>query len=436
MAVTRMVLGMNARNYLYIRKYNSRSAKFSADDKLETKKLLLSNGINTSRLFASFYSREDVREFDWESLPSTGFAIKPARGYGGGGILAFKRWNGDSGKTIDNEDYTIKQIENHILDILEGSFSLQSLPDKAFIEELITPHPFFKKLAPLGLPDVRIIVFNKVPVMALVRVPTEESKGKANQTLGAIGIGVDIRTGITTYATIHKREFISRIPGTKIKTRGIKIPDWDGVLLMASRTQRISGLGFAGIDIVFDAKKGAMVLEVNARPGLSIQIANKASLRERLERVENMEVISPERGVELAKSLFAEKFSEKVLITPKVLNLIEPVTLRSKGQEKLVEAKVDTGAYRTSIDEQLARELELESKDEKVFVKSASGQKFREVVNISFELAGKRINTSASITDRSHLRYPMIIGRRDLKGFLVNPDVTVEEDLEIEDRSD
>src|SRR6185503_8203700 len=97
MAVTKKVLGMNARNYLYIRRYNSRSAKYVADDKLETKKLLLSNDIKTSRLFASFYSRDDILNFDWSTLPSAGFAIKPARGYGGGGILAFKKWYGDHG---------------------------------------------------------------------------------------------------------------------------------------------------------------------------------------------------------------------------------------------------------------------------------------------------------------------------------------------------
>lgn len=393
-----------------------------ADDKLETKKILLSHGINTTRLIAAFYSRDDIKNFDWESLPESGFALKPARGYGGGGILAFKKWYGDHGRTIDGETYTIKELENHFLDILEGSYSLQSLPDKAFIEELITPHPFFKKLAPLGLPDVRVIVLNQVPVMALVRVPTEESKGKANQTLGAIGIGIDIRTGITTFATIHKSHFISRLPGTKIKTRGIKIPNWDEVLHLASRTQKASGLGFAGIDVVFDAKKGPMVLEVNARPGLSIQISNKASLRERLERVENLDVGSAARGVELAKSLFAEKFSEKVLLGPRVVTVIEPVTIRSGDKVVTIEAKVDTGAFRSSIDNTLAEELNLKESTQNVTVRSASGGiKKRKTVHINFELAGKKISTNASVVDRSHLTYPMIIGRRDLGGLVINP---------------
>ena len=138
---------MNARNFLYIRKYNPTSAKHLADDKLETKKILLANNIPTSRLLAEFHDRDDVKKFDWTSLPTSGFAIKPSRGFGGDGIIVFKSWSGEMGITVSGEEYKIKQLENHILDILEGSFSLKSLPDRAFIEELITPHPFFRKIA-------------------------------------------------------------------------------------------------------------------------------------------------------------------------------------------------------------------------------------------------------------------------------------------------
>lgn len=423
MAVTKKILGMNARNYLYIRRYNTPEAKYLADDKLETKKLLISNNIPTSNLLAEFYERKDCKHFDWKNLPQNGFALKPARGYGGEGIVVFKSWDGERGTTVANETFSIKQLENHILDILEGAYSMKSLPDRAFIEELITPHPFFRRLATIGLPDIRVIVFNKVPVMSLIRIPTEESKGKANQTLGAIGVGIDIRTGITTYATVHKKDFITRIPGTKIKTRGIKIPDWDSVLLMAARAQQVSGLGLAGVDIVFDAKSGPLILEINARPGLSIQIANNTSLRTRLERVENMEIPSPQRGVEVAKSLFAEGFAEKVQIFPKVINSVETVALKGEADELVIEAKIDTGAFRSSIDSDLANNLGLKYATEKVYVKSASGEKMRNTVHLTFELAGKKIKTIASVADRSKLTYPLIVGRRDLKGFLVSPTI-------------
>lgn len=423
---------MNARNFLYIRRYNKPSAKRLADDKLETKKKLIEHNLSSPTLFASFYDRDQIREFDWTTLPTNGFVIKPARGYGGSGILPIKKWEGGIAKTVSGEEYTKEQLESQLLDILEGAYSLQYLPDKAFIEERIIPDPFFKKLGSVGIPDIRIICFNKIPIMAMMRLPTAESHGKANLHLGALALGIDMRTGITTSA-VYKGNIITTIPATKLKTRGIKLPDWDDLMLLASRTQAIIRLGYAGVDIVLDAKKGPMVLEVNARPGLQIQVANQDSLRTRLERVEHMTVTTSERGVEVAKSLFASSFSEKVVTGPKVLSVIEPVILKGKTMEKVIHAKVDTGAFRSSIDADLAAELGFtENVAKKVYVQSASGNEYRPTGLITYEIAGKKVTTTASIVDRSHLQYPMIIGRRDLRGFLVNPEILVK-DEEIDD---
>jgi hypothetical protein len=154
-------------------------------------------------------------------------------------------------------------MQKHALDILDGGFSLQFLPDKCFIEERLIPHPMFKKLGAVGIPDIRVIVFHHIPVMAMMRFPTEESGGKANLTLGAICFGIDLRTGITTSA-YSKKGMISTIPSTKIKVRGIKIPMWDEIMLMAAQTQSVSGLGYAGVDIVIDKNGQPNILEVNA----------------------------------------------------------------------------------------------------------------------------------------------------------------------------
>jgi alpha-L-glutamate ligase-like protein len=434
MAVSKSVLGMNARNFLYIRPNNKASAKRRADDKLETKRMLLANKITTPSLLATFYTRKDVRDFDW-NLPEEGFAIKPARGYGGGGILAFKKWDGQTGVTVNGEIYTKKQLSAHIFDLLDGAFSLQYLPDRAFIERLVTPHPFFKKFAPIGIADIRIIVFRTIPIMAMIRIPTKESGGKANLQQGAIAAGIDMRTGITTYAT-HHNSLIRHIPDTKVKASGIKLPDWDTLLLLASRTQVASGLGFAGVDLVIDAKKGPMVLEVNTRPGLKIQNANLASLRTRLERIEGMDITTPERGIEVAKSLFAESFSEKVRTGPKILPVIYPVTLKYKEHTRNLKAKLDTGAYRTSIGNGLVNELGIPLTDKKVYVKSASGKAYRPTVKLTFEMAGKKITTIASVVDRAHLKYPMIVGRIDLKGFLISPETEYEEEDVLVDRDE
>lgn len=423
---------MNARNFIYIRRYNKPSAKRIADDKILAKELLLQHGIPTPAMLARFPDRESVRELDWKSL-SGEFVIKPSRGYGGEGILVFKDWNGSVGTTVSGKGCLLWELESHIFDILDGVYSLQRVPDTAYIEERVKPASFFKKLIPYGLPDIRVIVFNKVPIMAMLRLPTRESEGTANLHRGAIGIGIGLRTGITFHA-IHKNRSVSYIPDTKIKTRGIRIPDWEKILHLASAAAEASRLGFAGVDIVVDAEQGPLILEVNARPGLSIQLANKASLRTRLERLENMPILSPHRSVELSKSLFIEpELADRVYTEPRVLSLIEKVVFMTNDQELVVDAKIDTGAYRTSLDQSLVEELGLKTDGRNIFIKSASGTQLRPAVDVKFLLQHKRISTTATIADRKHLKYRLIIGRKDLKGFLVNPVISKEAEAQIQD---
>jgi len=424
MAKKAQPLGMNARNYLYIRPYNKKGPKRRADDKLLTKKKLLKNGISTPDLIAAYISEEQVRNIVWSDLPKS-FVIKPARGYGGSGIVLIKKWDGETGQGEGGKTYTILDIESHIFDILSGAYSLGSLSDKAFLERRIIPMKFFKKIPIIGIPDIRVIVFSGVPIMAMMRIPTEASEGKANLTKGAVGVGIDISTGVSTGGWQNGR-IIRLFPGTKIKLRGIKVPDWEEVLVQAVQTQVVSKLGFAGIDIILDKNKGPVVLEVNARPGLSIQMVNNASLKERLERVEN---ITPkpniERGIEIGKSLFTEEFSQKVSKKKEVktIGFIEEVTIYNKKKkiEITVLAKIDTGAYRTSIDLDLADNLGLEPHDKEVIIRSASGVGKRDTMKVDFKLAGKKISTIASVIPRHHLKYPMIVGRQDLRGFLVDP---------------
>jgi len=419
MAISKNIMGMNARNYLYIRPYNHSSATKAADDKLLTKEILIRNKIQTPPLLVAFRNRDDVKKFSWK-LPESGFVIKPARGYGGAGILPIKAWDGTRAITVSGEEYTIDQLRSHLLDILEGSYSLQFLPDGAFIENLINPDPFFKRLAPIGLSDVRVIVFNSIPIMAMIRVPTQESKGKANIHQGAVACGIDIRTGITTYGVSHNK-LVDTISGTKIKTQGIKIPRWDEVLLIATKAQNVIGLGYAGVDIVLDEALGPSILEINARPGLSIQIANQESLRTRLERIEDIKITTPERGIEVAKSLFSQSEHDKSTTPNNILTVAQQVRIITEDKTQRIEAKLDTGALRTSIDRMLAKQLGLKKIERVVYVKSASGKNYREMVEVTFQLGGKRIKTTASVVDRSELQFPMIIGRRDLVGFLIKP---------------
>jgi hypothetical protein len=176
-----------------------------------------------------------------------------------------------------------------------------------------------------------------------------------------------------------------------------------------------------GIDLVLDQTRGPLVLEVNARPGLDIQIANQASLRTRLERVSNVTVPSVEAAVELSQRLFADPGLTAVATSDNMLGVIEKITIYGEHKKKTVRAKIDTGAHRTSIDVDLVHELGLDLHDKTIRVRSGSGQQRRKTARIRFKMKGKTINTIASYTERSHLRFPIIIGRRDLKGFYVDP---------------
>lgn len=424
---------MNARNFLYISPYNKAHAKHVADDKLETKKVLLEHGISTPKLLATFEDRQSIQDFDWNTLPEEGgFVIKPARGFGGGGILPVRKFKDGIATTVTGYELTVEQMQSHLFDVLEGGYSLQFLPDKAFLEERLIPHPMFRKMGAIGIPDIRIIVFHHIPVMAMIRFPTEQSGGKANLSLGAIGFGIDMRTGITTGA-FTKKYALNTIPGTKIKTRGIRIPNWDELLLLAARTQSVSGLGYAGIDIVIGKDNVAYVLEVNARPGLAIQNVNQDSLRARLERIENIPTPSPERGVEVSKSLFAQSFSEKVKNDVKIVTVVQTITITNGDKTLELEAKLDTANYRTMVDATIAEELGLKPTGEMVEIPIPQGVAQAELYKATITLAGKKMATSVVVVDRSYQKYPVTVGRLNLKNILIRPVLKEENPDELSD---
>jgi D-alanine-D-alanine ligase-like ATP-grasp enzyme len=69
---------------------------------------------------------------------------------------------------------------------------------------------------------------------------------------------------------------------------GVVVPDWPELLAAATKLSGVLELAYLGVDFVLDAQRGPVVLEANARPGLAIQIANRAGLLPRLHRVDAM----------------------------------------------------------------------------------------------------------------------------------------------------
>ncbi|MFA6518226.1 MAG: sugar-transfer associated ATP-grasp domain-containing protein [Candidatus Shapirobacteria bacterium] len=440
-------LTKNERNKVYLRK-NSIEGRRVADSKWKTKMVLQKEGVGVPKLIGRLRSGAGVEKFEWEKLTGN-FVIKPVSGYGGEGILIIKKKiSNDKFLMMDGKTIFIEDLKRHCLEILAGRYSLYGMPDTVLIEERIKIHPMFLSYTRTGTPDIRVIVYNRVPVMAMLRIPTEKSQGKANLQQGAMGLGVDLATGITTFGIEGKGEIIKKIydRGKKrmIKVNGIKIPKWREVLEVAISCQRaIPELGFVGVDIVLDKERGPLVLEVNSRPGLSIQLCNRAGLKARMQKVEDVEAKSVEHSISLAKYLFGESFFEKVeqkerAKTIKPIEIIEikvpkgfvpsfeksPVLKKGKHRVVEVRAKIDTGAFRSSIDKVLAEKMGLLDKTRVLYYRhyrsSLGRQVDRPVVGVTFWVLGKKIVTAVNVADRHKLRTKFLLGRKDLEGFLIS----------------
>jgi len=422
---SRYILGMNARNLAYLQPSNSSRAIRIADNKLWAKRILRKAGLPVLQTYAVIRQSRDLREFDWTSLPPT-FVLKPNRGLGGEGIVIVygrKKKYPRPWVKANKKELKIKDLQNHIFNILEGNFSLAGLPDIAFFEERIKLLKLLKPYSYRGIPDLRIIVYNSTPVMAELRLPTKESNGKANLHLGGIGAGIDLGTGITT-SSVQKDRLIDYIPKTRLLLRGIQIPEWKEILKLAVHAQEATKIGFMGIDIAIDRDKGPVILELNARPGLSIQIANLAPLDERLKRIKGLKIKTAAKGVKIAQDLFGGEVEEELeeISGRKVIGINELIEIFDSQREKhLTMAKIDSGAYRTTICSGLAEQLGINKIIGYKKVRGALGAENRPLIDLSFILNKRLVSTDAFVADRTEMKYDIIVGRKDLKRFLVDP---------------
>lgn len=271
------IVGMNKRNLQMIFEHNRRKNYPIADSKLLTKKLAEKMGVSVPKLYAVLEFQHDIKKFDEIVKPYDSFVIKPDHGSGGEGIIvikerAYKGYRKASGEIVDSGELRY-QLQN----ILSGMFSLGGKPDQILIEQTVVFDPVFDAITYQGVPDIRVIVKAGVPIMAMLRLPTKASDGKANLHMGGIGAGIDLQTGITTTA-VQSNRYVERHPETGALLVGHQIPNWHSLLDIAVKMQQGSGLGYIGVDIVLDKFHGPMVLEINARPGISIQVANAQGL--------------------------------------------------------------------------------------------------------------------------------------------------------------
>lgn len=279
------VLNMNARNYRVIGGNNQRRLYPLVDDKVKTKELAKTVDIQTPKLIGVIQAQYEVKNLLSLVKGFKSFVIKPAHGSGGKGVLVIKKYTKNYFQTASNKILKYPELYQHVSNILSGLYSLGGQYDEAIIEEMVTFSDIFKEYSFQGVPDVRIIVYKGYPAMAMMRLATKESGGRANLHQGAVGVGLDIKSGKAIAAVQHNQP-IDFHPDTKADLMTLKVPKWKTHLLIASKGYDMTGLGYLGADIVMDKEKGPMVLELNARPGLSIQIANQKGLAHILDQID------------------------------------------------------------------------------------------------------------------------------------------------------
>ena len=287
------VLGLNRRNADLIMRLNPRRLYPRVDDKLITKTLALEAGMAVPELYGVISHQADVRRLPEIAGDRESFVIKPARGSGGDGIVVItgrsqrkrRSYRMASGVLISESE-----LKHHTSNIVGGQYSLSGKPDSALVEYCVKFDPMFADVSYQGVPDIRVIVYRGYPIMAMVRLPTRSSDGKANLHQGAVGAGIDLSSGETLTGVLGD-DVVDDHPDTGALIAGLFIPHWDSILQSAARGMEVTGLGYLGVDFVIDRHRGPLILEMNARPGLNIQIANCAGLSSRINRID--EVFDP-----------------------------------------------------------------------------------------------------------------------------------------------
>jgi len=283
------VLGLNERNADFIMRLNPRRFYPRVDDKALTKELALKAGMAVPDLYGIIEHQGQVRQFAEMVRDLESFVIKPAQGSGGDGILVVtgrSERKRDSFRLSSGVLISEDELKYHISNIVGGQYSLSGNRDKALIEYCVHFDPVFSDVSYQGVPDIRVVVYRGYPAMAMVRLPTRASDGKANLHQGAVGAGVDMSSGVTLNGVLND-EIVEEHPDTGALVAGLQIPEWEFILETSAKGLEVTGLGYLGVDMVIDRDRGPLILEMNARPGLNIQIANGAGIASRINLIDD-----------------------------------------------------------------------------------------------------------------------------------------------------
>jgi alpha-L-glutamate ligase-like protein len=277
----RGVLGINQRNAAFVLPRNPRRNYPRVDDKVLTKRLAEAEGIPVPETLAILSYEHELRHLAQRLAGLEEFVLKPAHGAQGNGIVVITHVEDGTYRRPSGRVLTFSQLRQHVSSVIAGVFSLRGDNDCCLVEARVVAHPSFEPICRFGIPDIRVIVYRGIPVMAMCRLPTTISDGRANLHQGAIAAGLDLATGTVIAAAFRNLQIMHHVD-TGEPIVGVTVPDWEAVLGLAARASDVAALGYVGVDVVIDARRGPLLLELNARPGLAIQVANREGLVPRL----------------------------------------------------------------------------------------------------------------------------------------------------------
>lgn len=376
------ILGINARNLKYIKKFNPKKAIRLADNKLKTKNFLSQRWIPVPQTYGIIKNRRELFNFDWNALPDEEFVIKPNKWSKGKGIMIVKKldslednkeswkdfliwrylksiwkfWKGWENNLEHSQEslrfkvgkdiLTYNDFVRRLIDVLDWKFSLTFWWDKILIEEKLEPWESFKIFCKYWLADIRVIVFNLIPVAAMVRMPMPWSWWKANLAQWWVGLWIEVGSWKIKSMYYKRKIFTNNFPWEFSHFWRKKIQFWDDILLFSSKIQYFVNIWYLALDWVI-TEDGPKLLEINARAGLEVQNASNLPLKHRLEKISDIKVDDPSKWVEIAKSLFT---SEKKKITlSKVIYLSQKANLILEGEDedKKIEVVVEVDLKKT-----------------------------------------------------------------------------------------
>lgn len=213
----------------------------------------------------------------------------------------------------------------------------------------------------------------------------------------------------------------------------------DELTSMALEATEVLGLDYAGVDLV-PGPDGWYILEVN--PTAGFRGLFKATGRSPAPYIAKLAIervggdVDETRVRELSASLDdsvpackpkSSRFTSETGVT--TIGYSEEVIVSGTRGSKSVVAKSDTGAARTSIDTEVAASIGAGPIQSMTRVRSGSlkTSKSRPVVDVVIGVGGDRHTVSASVEDRSHMDYPVLLGRDILKNYHVDISKQVED---------